>query len=250
MRATLRVELQKLRRSLVGTVTSLTVVLGTVFLLAGITAGVRAGQEELIAQVGPAGAATWEGLLLAAAQITSAGALLGAGVLGSWLMAREFSDGTISALFGLPVGLGRIAGAKLIVFGLWATAVGLALAAAVSALGLMLGYGAPDERVWAALGRQAALVPLSAVLATPAAWVATLGRSLLAGVGTTVGLLVVAQVGALTGAGPWIPFAAPALWAMTGGAEVFAAQLSLSVLTGLVFAALTVAAWSRLQLDR
>ena len=91
---------------------------------------------------------------------------------------------------------------------------------------------------------------MSALLAMPAAWVATLGRSLLAGVGAAVGLLVVAQVGALTGAGPWIPFAAPALWAMTGEAEVSAAQLSLSVMTGLVFAALIVAAWSRLQLDR
>ena len=250
MRVALHVEMQKLVRSLVGTTTSLTMVLGTVFLLAGITAGVRAGQEELIAQAGPAGAATWDGLFLAAAQVTSAGALLGAGVLVSWLLAREFSDGTVSALFALPVGLGRIAAAKLLVLGLWAPTLGLTLGAAVLTLGLVLGYGAPDHETWAALCRQVILVPLSALLAMPAAWVATLGRSLLAGVGTTVGLLVVAQVGALTGAGPWIPFAAPALWAMTGGAEVSAVQLSLSVVTGLVFAALTAAAWSRLQLDR
>src|SRR5699024_270245 len=126
--------MQKLVRSLVGTVTSLTLVLGTVSLLAGITAGVRAGQEELVAQVGPAalgaqvgpaGTATWDGLVLAAAQIVSAGGLLGAGVLASWLMAREFGDGTISALFALPVGLGRIAAAKLLVLGLWAMVVSL-----------------------------------------------------------------------------------------------------------------------------
>lgn len=250
MRAALRVEMQKLVRSLVGTVTSLTLVLGTVSLLAGITAGVRAGQEELVAQVGPAGTATWDGLLLAAAQIISAGGLLGAGVLASWLMAREFVDGTISALFVLPVGLGRIAAAKLLVLGLWAMVVSLSLGAAVLALGVMLGYGAPDDEAWVALCRQVLLVLSSALLATPAAWAATLGRSLLAGVGATVGLLVVAQVGALTGAGPWIPFAAPALWAMTGGAEVSAAQLSLSVMTGLLFAALTVVACSRLQLNR
>src|SRR5690625_4019573 len=124
------------------------------------------------------------------------------------------------------------------------------LGAAVLALGVMLGYGAPDDEAWVALCRQVLLVLSSALLATPAAWAATLGRSLLAGVGATVGLLVVAQVGALTGAGPWIPFAAPALWAMTGGAEVSAAQLSLSVMTGLLFAALTVVACSRLQLNR
>src|SRR5699024_8781402 len=117
---------------------------------------------------------------------------------------REFGDGTISALFALPVGLGRIAAAKLLVLGLWAMVVSLSLGAAVLALGVMLGYGAADDEAWVALCRQVLLVLSSALLATPAAWAATLGRSLLAGVGATVGLLVVAQVGALTGAGPWI----------------------------------------------
>lgn len=250
MSAALRVEALKLLRSPVGAITSLAVVMGTVLLLAGITAGLRAGNPDLIAQLGPAADTNWTGLLSSAAQITSVGGLLGAGVVLTWLMAREFTDGTISALLALPVSTGQIATAKLVIFGLWSVAVSVALGIAVLALGLVLGYGAPNPEMQAAVGRQTLLILLSAMLATPAAWVATLTRSVLAGVGTVIGLITIAQVGALTGAGPWIPFAAPALWAMSDSAAVSAVQLSLSIATGLVFAALTIVVWSRLQLNR
>lgn len=250
MSAALRVEALKLLRSPVGAITSLAVVMGTVLLLAGITAGLRADNPDLMAQLGPAAATNWAGLLSSAAQITSVGGLLGAGVVLTWLMAREFTDGTISALFALPVSTGQIAAAKLVIFGLWSVAVSIALVIAVLALGLVLGYGVPNPEVQAAVGRQTLLILLSAMLATPAAWVATLTRSVLAGVGTVIGLITIAQVGALTGAGPWIPFAAPALWAMSDGAAVSAVQLSLSIATGLIFAVLTVVVWSRLQLNR
>lgn len=250
MTAALRIEALKLRRSPVGIITSLAVVIGMVALLAGITAGVRSGQPELTAQLGPAATAEWSGLLSSAAQIASVGGMLGAGVVITWLVAREFTDGTISALFALPVSTGQIAAAKLVIFCLWAAAVSIALGIAVLGLGLALGYGAPTTEVQAAIGRQMLLILLSSLLATPAACVATLTRSLLAGVGTLIGLIVVAQVGALSGAGPWIPFSAPALWAMSAGSEVSAVQLSLSVATGIIFAALTVFSWSRLRLNR
>src|SRR5205085_5561933 len=116
-------------------------------------------------------------------------------------------------------------------------------------LGLALGFGAPEPSVWAALGRHAALGVLTAAVALPVAWVATAARSLLAGVAGAIGLVVIAQVGALTGAGGWMPIAALALWAMSGGTGVSAGQLAVPVVLAAVTAAVTIWWWRRLQLD-
>ena len=117
-------------------------------------------------------------------------------------------------------------------------------------IGLGFGLGLPDASAWAALGRQVVLGILTAALALPVAWASTAGRSLLAGVATAVGLVIIAQVGVLAGAGGWMPLAAPALWAIGAGPAITIGQLGLSLALGAAFAAVTVASWHRLQLDR
>src|SRR5690625_5509569 len=81
----IRAEAHKLLRSLVGIIASSALIVGTLALLAGITAGVASGNEELIAQAGPAANLNWDGLLLGAGQITAAGGLIGFGVVLAWL---------------------------------------------------------------------------------------------------------------------------------------------------------------------
>lgn len=250
MNAAIRVEALKLVRSPVGVIGSLALVAGTLALLGGITAALASGNPELTAKVGIAATLDWAGLLAGAAQITSAGALLGFGVVLSWMFGREFTDGTITGLFALPVSRARIALAKLAVYAVWAIVVSVLLTLGILALGLALNYGAPTAEVWAALGRHAVLTILTAAVAIPVAWVATVTRSLLAAVGGAITLVIVAQVGVLAGAGGWMPLAAPALWAMSSGAAVGPLQLTLTVAFSAAFIALTSASWARLQLNR
>lgn len=80
--------------------------------------------------------------------------------------------------------------------------------------------------------------------------IATVTRSLLAAVGGAIALVIVAQVGALAGAGGWMPLAAPALWAMSSGVAVTAVQLALTVAFAAIFTFLTCASWARLHLNR
>src|SRR5699024_6219157 len=130
-----------------------------------------------------------------------AGALIAFGVVLAWMFGREFADGTITGLFALPVSRGRIAMAKLAVYAIWVLLVSIILPLGVLALGLLLGYGDPSGPVWGSLARLCLLTALTGAAATPVAWVTTLARSLLAGVGTTILLIVVAQVGVLVGSG-------------------------------------------------
>lgn len=255
MRAALRVEAHKLMRSAVGVLGTVALVGGVLALVGGLTVAVRAGNAEVIAQLGPGPHLEWAGMLAMAMQITAAGALVGFGVVLTWMVGREFTDGTITALFALPVSLGRIALAKLAGYGLWVVAVNLMLTVGLLVLGLLLGYGGPDGQVWTGLARQLALGLLTGTIVVPVAWVTTLARSVLAGVGATIGLVVLAQIGALAGAGGWFPLAAPALWALSDarmypGTEVTWAHLVLVVVTGLASAGLVWRTWSRLQMDR
>jgi len=250
MNVALRVEALKLARSPVGIIGSAAVVLGVGALCAVMMAALAAGDAQLVAKLGPGASRDWPGLVAAAAQISGAGGFLAFGVVGAWVFGREFTDGTITGLFGLPVGRGTIAAAKLAVYAAWGTVVSGAVVAVVLLLGLVLGFGAPDPADWGALGRLLVLGVLSAGVAVPTAWVATVTRSLLGGVSVAIGLVVVAQVGVLAGGGGWLPLAAPALWAVSGGAAVSAAQLCGAVVYAVVAAGATVWFWHRLQLDR
>jgi ABC-2 type transport system permease protein len=113
--------------------------------------------------------------------------------------------------------------------------------------GAAAGLGAPDL---AGLARLGALSLGGALLATPVALAATLGRSVLAGIGVAVGLLVIAQVSVIAGAGGWMPLAAPALWALSAGELVSPAQLALVPVFSAVFVVLTLVGWRRLEVGR
>jgi ABC-2 type transport system permease protein len=215
-----------------------------------MVAAARSGNAEVAAKLGPTAAAgDWPALLGVAAQVTAAGGLLAFGVGISWLTGREFADRTVSGLFGLPVGRGAIAAAKMLVYAGWALAASLALTALLPLVGLLVGIGLPSGADLIGLSRQFALGVLTALIAVPAGWAASIGRGLLPGIATAVGILVVAQVSVVAGVGGWVPFVAPAAWAMRPDGPTSLALLLVPAVP-LVFGVATVLAWRRLQLDR
>ncbi|HKH07954.1 MAG TPA: ABC transporter permease [Agromyces sp.] len=244
------VEAQKALASRVMISIAALVVGGIAALSLGMMLGAASGDEQILAKMGPlAGVGGWAGLVGVVAQITAAGGVVAFGVALSWMFGREFADGTVAGLFALPVRRSTIALAKLTVYFVWAVGVAVLLTGMVAIIGLAFGYGATDAAGVGELVRIPVLVVLTALLCVPAAWVATLGRGLLPGIGATVVLVVIAQIFAVIGIGEWVPLVAPALWAITPDA-VPVASLLLVPSVPLVFGALCALAWSRLQLDR
>ena len=229
----------------------------TVLFLAGVTAiavgmllAAASGQEQVLAKLGPlAELDGWARLVGVVVQVTAAGGLGAFGIALSWMFGREFADGTVSALFALPVSRTTIALAKLTVFGIWAAGVAVLLTAAIAVLGFAMGFGATDAAGLGEIARVPVLAALTALIAVPAAWAATIGRGLLPGIGATIVIMVVAQVLAVADFGTWLPIVAPALWAISPG-SVPPEALLLVPTVPLVFGALCVLAWRRLQLDR
>ncbi len=245
------VEARKTRSARVVLSTTVLLVAGVAALAATTSAAARSGDAQLLAKLGPVAAqGGWLGLLNTAQQITAAAGLLAFGVVLSWSFGREFADGTITGLFALPIPRPTIALAKLVVYLVWTMMVAVGLAMVVVVVGTASGLGLPDGAAWSHLGRLVALAAMTAMLAVPAAWAATLGRGLLPGIATTVAIMAVSQIIVVAGgAGGWFPFAAPALWAITPG-TVSAAQLALAATAPVGFGLLTHLTWGRLQLDR
>ena len=250
MKAALWAEAVKLAASTVGRVASVAIAAGIAVLSGAMLLAASSGDPQLLAKLGPAATRDWMGFLLATAQITGAGGLLGFGVVLSWMFGREFGDGTITGLFALPIRRSTIATAKLLVYGLWAIVMSLLLAMLLLLTGTFAGLGPLDGDAWAALARQVGLAIMTALVAAPVAWAATLGRSVLAGVSVAIGLVVIAQVSVLAGLGGWMPLAAPALWAISAGAGVSLVQLLLLVPYAGIVMLVTALSWRAMQLDR
>lgn len=245
----LAVETRKARSSRVLWSTGLLLVLGVSGLSVTIVFAARSGNTQLLAKMGPqAASGDWTAMLATAAQITSAGGLLAFGVGVSWLYGREFVEGTVSGLFGLPVSRGRLAAAKLVVFAGWALVISVLMTVVLLGAGVAVGLGVPDSAAVVGLGRQFALGILTAAIAVPAGWAASLGRGLLSGIAVTVGILVLAQVAVLADVASWVPFVAPALWALQPATS--AMTLLVVPIVPILFGAATVIVWRRLQLDR
>ncbi len=251
MKAALATEFTKLTRATVVRATTVITVLGIALICSSMLLAVGTDDPQLAAKLGPLiDPGGWAGYLATAAQVTAAAGLLGHGVVLSWLFGREFGDGTITGLFALPVSRATIAAAKLLIYLAWSVACSAALLAALMVLGLAFGLGPISADAVPALGSQLALAVLTGVIVTPAAWAATVGRSVLAGIGTAIGILILSQVTVLAGAGGWFPFSAPALWAISAGHAVSPLQLALVAPIALASTGLTMQSWRQLQLHR
>jgi ABC-2 type transport system permease protein len=247
MRAALVVEGRKALAAPAVRWTLAALVAGTAVLAAAFALAVRTGDTRIIAKLGAAGSAPgWPGLLSGATQVAAAGSLLAVGVVASWVVGREFSEGRIGGLFGLATDRRQIASAKLAVVLAGALAAAVAVVASVVLDGMLLGFGSPSVDDVAALLRLALLVALAGPLVVPCAWAATLGRGLLPGIGLAVALLAGTQVLVVVGAGSWFPWAAPALWAVDP-ASVPPWALAGALVVGLAGWAALARSWGRLQ---
>lgn len=252
LRSALAVELRKFIASRTIRTTSVLLALGIGLLAGALVVAARAGDQRVLDQLGTFDDDQgWSLLLGVVAQIIPAGALLGFGVALSWNIGREFADGTIGGLFALPVHRGAIVLAKLIIHLIWVVLVAAALTLLVGAAGIVLDLGHVDTSVVKQLARQFVLTVLTGVITVPVAWVTSVGRSMLAGIGATIAIIVAAQISVLVSMelAAWNPFAVPAVYGLQlmpiGGGQFATVGLAAAG-----FGGLTLICWRRLQLDR
>jgi ABC-2 type transport system permease protein len=148
MTQAIRVEWQKLRRSMVTLIaTASIVVLLPLMALGFYSVALQGGTGPLAQKAGAfLDGEGWEGYLGAVDQIAAVAVFLGAGIVVAWMFGREHADRTFSSLFALPIARGSIAGAKFVVLIGWVTVLSLLLVVAAFALGFVAPGRRPQRR--------------------------------------------------------------------------------------------------------
>jgi ABC-2 type transport system permease protein len=201
-----------------------------------------------------AGTADWPTFLGVLAQATAVGGAMLFALVTAWVFGREYSDRTAKDLLALPTPRSAIVAAKLVMVGVWGTA----LAALVLAVGLVVGAAVElPGWSWALLARaagdQAATAGLTLALMPPVALLASAGRGYLAPLGWAILTVFLAQILAAIGWGSWFPWSVPALFSGLAGPR--SAQLGAHsyLVVALAFAAGlagTFAWWQRADQSR
>ena len=199
----------------------------------------------ILAKAGAAATHDGNGFFFVATQITAAAEILGFGTMIAWIYAREFMDNTAIGLAMLPMSRHITMTGKFLVYTAWTLITHLLLAIVMLLIAVGFRYGFPTG---AHILRFLVLGAFT-LLATPViAWVSVCTRSLIAGCGTALALIILGQLGTLLGANSgWIPPAVPALWALQI-VPTTTPQLLVFLALSVGFASLTYARWSRMQL--
>jgi ABC-type transport system involved in multi-copper enzyme maturation permease subunit len=194
------------------------------------------------------GAADWPTYL----QLTGflfAGGIVVMGIVQAFVFGREYAEGTAKNLLTLPVGRAAIVAAKLVVSAAWFLGMAALLCAEAVAVGLWLdlpGFG--PALLAEGLRRYALLAGQVLLLGTVPAWIAVAARGYLAPLGFSILLLLIGDLFAHTGWGPWVPWSIPLLYAGMGDPGAPAPGAGSLLVLFCVCAAGFLAAW--LQLDR
>ena len=187
----------------------------------------------------------WGGYTGLGATSVSVTMLLAAGVVMSWSVGREFTDGTIVGLFSIPPALRAIVAAKMAATLGWAALLGVGEAVLLTTTGLILGLGPAGAASCFAVLALVAVLLSAGVL--PVMWAATHWRGYLAGIGFTLAILVATNLAAGFGLGACTPWSIPVVWAARHE-EVSTLLLVAPVVAGAIGAWLTLRSWDRLQL--
>lgn len=187
----------------------------------------------------------WAGYVGLAALSLGVVSVLVVGFVLAWVVGREFTEQTVVGLFALPVSTAAVGLAKIATTMSWALLVTVVEAALVSCGGVLLGLPASG-----ALGCMASLVAVGGTLVLSmaiVAWVATITEGYLGGIAATLAIVVTSNISAGFGAGEFIPWAIPSLWA-SPESQLPTPWLFLPLLVGAVGIVLTWFSWRNLQL--
>jgi ABC-2 type transport system permease protein len=160
------------------------------------------------------GTADWPSYLGILAQGIAVGGLILFSFIVSWVVGREFADGTLKDLLAVPVSRGTILLAKFVVVALWS----LLLMVMISLVSLLLGaaIGLPQGSTGLFFHRTATLAIIACmaiVVAFPIAFFASVGRGYLLPMGIAALGVVLTNLIVYAGWGSYFPWAVPALYA-------------------------------------
>jgi ABC-2 type transport system permease protein len=176
------------------------------------------------------------------------GGIIVLGVAQAFVFGREFVEGTAKNMLTLPVGRGAFVTAKLTLTAAWFLAMISCVYAEAIGVGMLIGLpGLTRELLAANLALGARLAVQVLLLSSIPAWIAVATRGYLAPLGLSILLLLVGDLFAHTGWGPWVPWSIPLLSAGVAGSGGPVPGVGSAVVLVLTFVAGALATWATLD---
>ena len=189
----------------------------------------------------------WEGFLSVLNQLIASVGLIGFGFVTSWIFGREYLEHTLTDIIALPVSRSSIVIAKFIIIFIWCALLTLILFLTGLAIGHIIAIPGWSQQV---LLKNAGIyfytAFLTLLLTTTVAFIATIGKGIIAPIGFVIIVLIIAQFVALVGLGPYFPWAIPGINTIppgTQGLEIVPASYIILILTSILGFTGTIAWW-------
>jgi ABC-type transport system involved in multi-copper enzyme maturation permease subunit len=194
-------------------------------------------------------AADWATYLKFTAIILSAGSFV-LGIMEAYVFGREYMQGTAKNMLTLPIRRSVFAAAKLVTAAAWYTAVIVFVYVVALLFGLVIGLpGFDPSLIPPNIGLVLQLLLQTLLLGSLPAWMAVIGRGILAPIGFTLFTsLALGQLFSHTGWGIFCPWAIPLLTANAGASDTAVPGAVAWIILGITFIVGAIAAW--LTLDR
>jgi len=190
---------------------------------------------------------SWDGYFEIINQTVTAIGVIGFGFVTSWVFGREYIEHTITDLLALPVRRSSIVVAKFIVVLLWCSVLISVLFFSGLCMGLTIGIpGWTKEVFYHSMHIFFLTSYLTVLLSTPVAFIATASRGIIAPIGFVILMLIVAQLTAVVGWGPYFPWAIPGIFTVppgTEGMQIVPSSYFVLVITSLAGFFGTIAWW-------
>ena len=190
------------------------------------------------------GSVDWPSYFKFLMEALAAGGMFLFGLIITWIFGREYSDRTAKDLLALPTSRGAIVLAKFAVVTCWSVVLGLFVM--VFSVGVGSALGLPG---WSAAlaqntaGALALMIGLTILLVSPFAIAASAGRGYLPAFGCMLLAVVLAELTANIGWGPYFPWAIAGLVSVNGPQSVGLGSYLLVLLTCAAGVGGTLAWW-------
>ena len=249
LRAALWAEWIKVRRSRVVGVTflafSLLPFIGGFFMIlmknpeAGKNAGIMNQKAQMLT-----GTADWPTFLSLITQGMAVGGLIIFGFAAAWVFGREHADRTMKDLLALPVPRGAIVLAKFLAFSFVCLAMGIGIFGEALLVGKLVEIPGWSQPVFSSFARVYFTTTfLTIALSFPVAFFAHWGKGYLSALGFVIFSMVMAQIVAVAGLGPWFPWSIPALYSNIEGAGSQIGPVSFFIVLATGAAGLAATLW-------
>jgi len=159
---------------------------------------------------------SWKGYLQMINQIIAVLGVIGFGFVTSWVFGREYLEHTLTDILALPVSRSSIVSAKYLIVLFWCMALSVALFASAIAYGQLVHIPTWDAAIVyenAQIFFKTTIYTI--LLSTIIGFIASLSRGIIAAIGFVLLMLIMAQFIAISGLGPYFPWAIPGVFTVS-----------------------------------